>query len=300
MLIDWFTVGAQALNFIILVWLMRRFLYRPILDAIDARERRIATELADAAAKQAEAERERDDFRNRNEAFDRERAARLKEVADEAKAERQRLLDEARQAADALGAKRQKALADEARSLDQAVTGWAREEVFAIARKALSDLTGTALEAQLVDVFVDRVRAIDGAAKTTLADALQAATGPAVVRSAFDLPAPQRKLIRDAINETFGVEVDLTFETAPELIGGLEFATDGRKLAWSIDDYLASLEGGVGELLAEQTRPVPPSEIRPGSAHADEPANKDRPTHKVEARPRSRKPAAAKTAAGNP
>ena len=37
MLIDWFTVGAQALNFIILVWLLKRFLYKPILDAIDAR-----------------------------------------------------------------------------------------------------------------------------------------------------------------------------------------------------------------------------------------------------------------------
>ena len=27
MLIDWFTVGAQALNFLILVWLMKRYLY---------------------------------------------------------------------------------------------------------------------------------------------------------------------------------------------------------------------------------------------------------------------------------
>ena len=46
MLIDWFTVGAQALNFLILVWLMKRFLYKPILTAIDTREKRIAAELA--------------------------------------------------------------------------------------------------------------------------------------------------------------------------------------------------------------------------------------------------------------
>ena len=51
MLIDWFTVGAQALNFVILVWLMKRFLYVPVLDAIDAREKRIATQLGDATAK---------------------------------------------------------------------------------------------------------------------------------------------------------------------------------------------------------------------------------------------------------
>ena len=56
MLIDWFTVGAQIVNFLILVWLLKRFLYKPILDAIDAREKRIAAELADADTKKAEAE----------------------------------------------------------------------------------------------------------------------------------------------------------------------------------------------------------------------------------------------------
>ena len=46
MLIDWFTVSAQVVNFLILVWLLKRFLYRPILNAIDAREKRIAKELS--------------------------------------------------------------------------------------------------------------------------------------------------------------------------------------------------------------------------------------------------------------
>ena len=106
MLIDWFTVGAQVLNFIVLVWLLKRFLYKPILDAIDAREKRIAAELADADAKKAEAQKERDEFQHKNEDFDRQRAALLSKATEEAKAERQRLLEEARQAADALSAKR--------------------------------------------------------------------------------------------------------------------------------------------------------------------------------------------------
>ena len=84
MLIDWFTVGAQALNFLILVWLLRRFLYKPILHAIDAREKRIATELADADAKKAEAQRERDEFQHKNEEFDQQRAALLRQATDEA------------------------------------------------------------------------------------------------------------------------------------------------------------------------------------------------------------------------
>ena len=102
MLIDWVTVGAQALNFLILVWLMRRFLYKPILGAIDAREKRIAAELADADAKKAEAQKERDEFQQKNEEFDQQRAALLRRATDEAKAERQRLIEEARGSADLL------------------------------------------------------------------------------------------------------------------------------------------------------------------------------------------------------
>ena len=70
MLIDWFTICAQAINFLILVWLMKRFLYKPILHAIDARENLIATELADAAAKKTEAQKDRDEFQHKNEEFD--------------------------------------------------------------------------------------------------------------------------------------------------------------------------------------------------------------------------------------
>ena len=109
MLIDWFTVGAQALNFFILVWLMKRFLYKPILHAIDAREKRIATELANADAKKAEAQKERDEFQHKNDEFDQQRAALLSKAKDEAKTELQRLLDEARKTADAQSDKRQDA-----------------------------------------------------------------------------------------------------------------------------------------------------------------------------------------------
>ena len=93
MLIDWFTVGAQALNFLILVWLMKHFLYKPIVHAIDAREKKIAAELADADAKKAEAQKERDEFQHKNEEFDQQRAVLFSKATDDAKAERQRLLE---------------------------------------------------------------------------------------------------------------------------------------------------------------------------------------------------------------
>ena len=60
MLIDWFTVAAQVLNFLILVWLMKRFLYQPVLNAIAAREAKIAAELKDAADTKAKAHQQLD------------------------------------------------------------------------------------------------------------------------------------------------------------------------------------------------------------------------------------------------
>ncbi|MEP6668652.1 MAG: F0F1 ATP synthase subunit B [Chthoniobacter sp.] len=260
MLIDWFTVGAQALNFLILVWLMKRFLYKPILNAIDAREKRIAKELADADAKKNEAQKQRDEFQHKNEEFDKERAALLNKATKEANAERQRLMDEARKAADALSAKRQETLRSDAKNLNQAITRRAQDEVFSIARKALADLANISLEERMGDVFTRRLQEMDGQAKAGLGQALKTASDPTLVRSAFDLPADQRAAIQNAINETFSADIHLRFETAPDLISGIELATNGQKLAWSISDYLTSLEKGVDELMKKKDKPKPKAE----------------------------------------
>src|SRR5450755_159019 len=113
MLIDWYTVAAQALNFLILVWLLKRYLYQPVLDAIRAREQRIAMQLADVASKEAAATKEREQFERKNAEFDSQRTAMLVTASAEAKAEGQRLLELARKDADALRARLQKSLASE-------------------------------------------------------------------------------------------------------------------------------------------------------------------------------------------
>jgi F-type H+-transporting ATPase subunit b len=254
MLIDWFTVGAQVVNFLILVWLLKHFLYRPILDAIDAREKRIAKELADAAAQKAEAQNARDEFQHKNAEFEQQRAELLTQAMDEAKAERLRLLDEARQAADALSARRQESLRSDAHNLNQAISRRTQREVFAIARKALTDLATTGLEERMADVFTRRLGEMDEQAKKSLGEALKTASAPALVRSAFELPVAQRAAIQNALNSTFSAEIRVSFEAAPELVSGIELGTNGQKVAWSIADYLASLEKAVGELLKEKDK----------------------------------------------
>ena len=273
MLIDWFTVAAQVLNFLILLWLLKRFLYRPILNAIDAREQRIAQALADADTKQTEATRERDELQHKNEAFDQQRAALLSQATDAAKAERLRLLDEARQAADTLRDEHREGLLREQQGLHDELARLTGEQVFAIARKTLADLAGTSLEQRVSEVFVQRLQALDSSAKADLAQALQSATDPVRVRSAFDLPAEQQAAIQAALNETFSADIPLRFETAPGVVSGIELSANGHKVAWSIAEYLASLEKGVGELLQEPSKPVakeaPKPAVGSGAAAAE-------------------------------
>jgi F-type H+-transporting ATPase subunit b len=263
MLIDWFTVVAQVVNFLILVWLMKRFLYKPILQAIDAREKRIAAELADAGGKRAEAQKERDEFQHKNEEFDQQRAVLLSQARDEAQAERQRLLDEARQTADALRAKRQESLKREQQSLNDEIVRRTREEVFAIARKTLMDLAGTSLEERISEAFTRRLRELNDEAKEGLAKALKTSPDPVRLRSAFELRSEQRAAIQHALNESFSADIPVRFETAPDVISGIELIANGRKVAWSIADYLASLKKSIGNLLKEQSKPAAKPEPNP-------------------------------------
>ena len=295
MLIDWFTVAAQALNFLILVWLMKRFLYKPILNAIDAREKLIAKELADADAKKAEAQKEHEEFQKKNEEFDQQRAALLTKATNEAKAERERLLDEARKAADALSAKRQDSLIHDAQNLNQAISRFTQKEVFAITRKALTDLATTSLEERMGEVFDRRLRELNGQEKTVLGEALKKNSESALIRSTFDLPEAQRAAIQNALNETFSAEIHIRFETSPELISGIELSSNGQKVGWTIADYLASLEKGVGELLKEKDKPAPKPEVKvepipdaPKPEVKAEPKPDSAPEAKIEAKPETK------------
>jgi F-type H+-transporting ATPase subunit b len=252
MLIDWFTVVAQAVNFLILVWLMKRYLYQPILKALDAREKRIAAELADADKKEAEATAEREEFKHKNDEFERQRAAMLNKATDEASAERQRLLDAARKDAEGLRAKLQESLGSEFRTLHEELARRTQAEVFAIARKALSDLAGENLEERIAGVFVQRMKELNSDEKARLAALFKSPYQTVQVRSAYVLGTAQRTAIESAIKENLAATAPVHFEVVPNLVSGIELVIQGQKVAWSIADYLTSLEKDVNELLKVQ------------------------------------------------
>ena len=102
------------------------------------------------------------------------------------------------------------------------------------------------------------------------------------------MPVEQRAAIQNALNETFSADIHLRFETAPDLVSGIELTTNGQKVAWSIADYLASMEKGVGELLKEPDKPVPKTEPLPETK--PEPKSLPKPDPKAEPKPEAEAP----------
>ena len=263
MLIDWFTVGAQVLNFVILVWLLKRFLYKPVLDAIDAREARIAQQIAEATATQASAASEQAEFKRRNADFDAQRDALLKQATTAAEAERLRLTEVARQDAEAAATRRQEADRRDAANLRRGLADRTRAEVFAIARRVLAGLADTSLDERVAAVFLRQLAALDPTTLTALASGLDAGMPRATVRSAFDTGNAQREILRRAVVAVLapGVKgaassIDVVFETAPDLLGGIELVVGGRKLAWNVAEYMGALE----QFLDRVTPAVQPDE----------------------------------------
>jgi F-type H+-transporting ATPase subunit b len=259
-LIDWFTVAAQALNFIILVWLMKRVLYKPIMAAIDARETLVAAELAEAAGKMNSANKAAEEFEHKNENFERDRAALMIRAGEEAKAQGNSLLEAARVAAEALQSKRRDAWQQEETDLSESFKRRAQQAFFELSRRAFKDLADSTLEAQVASVFCDRLRAMKQEDKSKLGTAIQASTQPVLVRSAFPLTLDLQNTLQAVIDTVFERPVALRFEVASPLVVGIELTAHGQRVGWSIGEYLTAFEGDVTDALPRAT---PPANLNP-------------------------------------
>jgi len=256
MQVNWFTVIAQILNFIVLVWLLKRFLYKPILNAIDEREKKIAAQIKDAEAKDALAKIEQAEFSKKNESFDKEKKELMDKAIAAANEERQKLLESARNEANELRSKLEKSLKDMQENMSHDIVQKTQQEVFAIARITLSDLASQSLEEQSTNIFIKRLNELTNEEKKQYVEAFKKVSnlpavrqGHIIVQSTFDLPEKQQADIKSAVNEILDTETHIQFKTTPELISGIELTSNGYKLAWSISEYLNSLQKNILETL---------------------------------------------------
>ncbi len=249
MQINWFIVIAQIINFFILVWLLKRFLYKPILKAIDEREKKIVSQLEEAEAKKAEAIKEQAEFLQKNAVFDQEKLALMNQAVAESNEVRQKLLEEVRNEAGALRSNLKNALKELQEDLSREITRKAQEEVFAIVRKTLSDLASLSLEEQSVHIFIKRLNDLNDQEKKQFIEAFRSDSNPILLQSTYALPEKLQEEIKNAVSEVLGIKPQFQFKTTPELISGIELISNGYKLAWSIAEYLRSFQNSISETM---------------------------------------------------
>jgi F-type H+-transporting ATPase subunit b len=263
-LIDWFTVCAQAINFLILVWLLQRFLYKPVLAAIDAREKTVAAKIAEAADQVTKARVAGEELHKRNEDFDHEREGLMRKATEEVAAQRQRLIESARQDSQLLRVKLTQSLAAERAELAHQLSVLTQAEVFALTRKALTELAGASVEDRMMEVLIEQLRKLPADQKPVPAGADRVV----LVRSAHDPSPAGRANLEAALRECIEGNISVRFETASELVCGLELSVGGVKLAWSVSDYLSTLASDAAAIATTDLAldPSAPSEALPVEA----------------------------------
>jgi F-type H+-transporting ATPase subunit b len=237
-LFDWFTVFAQIVNFLILVFLLRKFLYGPIVNTMQERERLVMERIESAEQKEREAAEERQRYQAKNHELREHFEQKQGQAEEEVQAWRKEALQSARQEVDATLQEWRKSIQQEKDSFNTELRRFAVQQTYAVAGHAIRDLADASLEERIVDVFLSQLKT----KKIDLSKLKNSADG-ITLRSAFELPANVRDQVQQELKVHLGKDLSLQFETDPDLAAGIELAAqDGHQVAWNLRRYLDALE----------------------------------------------------------
>lgn len=210
------TLALQLVNFLVLVWLLHRFLFRPVLAAIDKRDADLTQRRTQAEALAAEAAATRSAVEAERQSLAKQ-AAELRATAQaEAEAERRRLLDAARQSADALRAAASSQLAAERVQAEADLTKQAADLATALAGRLLADARPDLADRVLAEALCQQLAPLSAAEKSNLL----AGPGGVTLASARPLPAD----LQSSLTAALGPDIAITWTVDPALIAGVELS----------------------------------------------------------------------------
>jgi F-type H+-transporting ATPase subunit b len=242
MSIDWVTFIAQIINFLTLVWLLRHFLYKPVVGAMNNRQNNINSMLEDAQKSKNEAKEEVERYKQKNNEIDEKRSEMLDAVQKEVETKKKLLTDQAREEVDNEKKKWLEAFNTDKQNALKQIGRHSVQFGNNVARKILYDLANLDLNKLIIDSFLEHFKKMSSDEKRKLIDSVDDNAMIVYISSAFDISDEQRQKIKNAVNLLNGKRIDVDFNTAPDLISGIELRTTGYKLEWNIKDYLDKLE----------------------------------------------------------
>lgn len=240
MKIDWFTVIAQLLNFALLVWLLKRFLYKPILSAVDAREKKIQDDLLQAKNLQQEADAALKKAKKDRAEFEANRQDAWKKAEADIAGKKEAAMEKVRRDTDELREQLKKRLDKETAELASNIRDNIRTEVMQITGKTLKDLGSANLNEQIVAKFISQLDALNEEEQANFSKA--AAASPLKIHTAFAISEEQQRAIVDAVQSKFELKHEPSFIENKSLIAGIELEASNYSLSWSVDQYLKGLD----------------------------------------------------------
>jgi F-type H+-transporting ATPase subunit b len=250
--IDWFVLLAQIFNFLLLAYLLKRFLYGRILKAMDDREAKIAARFAEAETLKAKAGEEVLLYERRNQLLSEKKEQMLNEVTMAADAKRKELMEKVREDVDSVKARWQDMLVREQDAFFYDLRQRAAKQLYATARKALSDLADVELEERIVDEFIRRVKALDEEKSAQMRKAIQGGGNRVVIQTAFGVSAPRKTKIEEALKKQITNGFTISYLEQPDVVSGIEMRVNGHKIAWSLNEYLETLVESLTETLQRE------------------------------------------------
>lgn len=237
----WIVWAAQIVNFLILVALLRKFLYRPVLDAIASRQQEISSRVEQAEATRQEAEQLGRACREQEQELAEARDRILAEARQEVETWKQEAIADARAEVDATQSRWWEALHRERERLLKELCERAGRQVHQVARDVLTELADANLERQIVHVFLDRLSSLDESDRSRMQNG-QADDATVTVTSALDLPKELQQEIRNRIDAHFGEETPIQFDIDADLICGVELQRGAQRVSWNVADALETFE----------------------------------------------------------
>lgn len=237
MSVDFTTVLAQIVNFVILAWALYKFLYKPLLVAIDKREKHIAGEIKNAEDLAAEAEKKLDELNKRYLAIDNERMQILKEARDEADDLRKELEHQVQAEILERRLLLQQELDREKALMINEVRQTTVANFLEFARKAFKRMADQDLEDRFISVFKHQLEELSAKDKKLLA-----VDSPDVllqVSTSEKLTPEAQEALKKILTEVLNIEnPQFAFDVNPRLLCGIEFSINGNVVSWNLDDYL--------------------------------------------------------------
>ena len=246
--IDLFTLAAQVINLIILLFLLRKFLYVPVLKAVEARQKLIADELASAAKARASAQKE-----------EAKCAAKLREIETQKQAVLDKVQKEAQQLAAKLGEEAQvqyrqsqqklnEKLKAEHRNFDVSVQSLVVKYFEQFADNALKQIADADLNVLAVRQFMQKLKALSDNEKKSFV-AVYRVHNNINVKSAKVLPDEMKKNLENLLKQELKLNDSTIFEykIAEELICGLSVASGEQMISWNLQSYLQEFRNNLNK-----------------------------------------------------